>query len=236
MYPFFVSDFNETWFFWQIFEKSPKYHIEWKSVQWKARCSMRTHRHKTKLMAFEAIEWECRVDWFGAGYGSWVSILLTSLCHHTEIICFLFRKIITCTWLSNIGKHDVPKQSRFAGTIHQIRSDFSNVQYCGMHMADPIHLPLFRLPLTMYSWKRTRISRSRTNQCLYASLCKAFLLWSHIPKDIFTKFSKARHDGKLNWRCNGIHIMLTNLTPLSAITFIVLVSTRLRLFLPYAPP
>lgn len=23
-----------------------------------------------------------------------------------------------------------------------------------------------------------------------ASLCKAFLLWSHIPKDIFTKFSK----------------------------------------------
>jgi len=84
--------------------------MECKSVQWKARCSMRTHRHKTKLMAFEAIEWECRVDWFGAGYGSWVSIFLTSLCYHTEIIYLLFRKIIICTWLSNIGRHEVPKQ------------------------------------------------------------------------------------------------------------------------------
>ena len=44
--PLFFSDFNENWIFPTDFWKIHKYKILWKFVQWEARCSMRTDRHK----------------------------------------------------------------------------------------------------------------------------------------------------------------------------------------------
>jgi hypothetical protein len=41
-YPLFLSDFNETWIFWQIIGKKVKYEILSKSVQWEPSCPMRT--------------------------------------------------------------------------------------------------------------------------------------------------------------------------------------------------
>ena len=43
-YPLFLSRFNETSFFGEIFVKTLKYQISWKTVQRESSCSMRTNR------------------------------------------------------------------------------------------------------------------------------------------------------------------------------------------------
>ena len=42
-YPLFMWDFNEPWIFWTNSGKILRYHISWKSVQWKPSYSMRTY-------------------------------------------------------------------------------------------------------------------------------------------------------------------------------------------------
>ena len=51
-YPFFFSDFNETWIFLTDFQKILIHQILWKSVQWEPSCAMGTDRRTdiTKLI------------------------------------------------------------------------------------------------------------------------------------------------------------------------------------------
>ena len=43
-YRLFLSDLNETWFFWTDFREILKFKMFWKYVQWEPICSMRTDR------------------------------------------------------------------------------------------------------------------------------------------------------------------------------------------------
>ena len=49
MNPLFLSDFNESWISWKIFEKSLNYQSSRKSIQWELSWSMRSNRRMNTM-------------------------------------------------------------------------------------------------------------------------------------------------------------------------------------------
>ena len=54
--------FNQTWILWTDFRTTPRYHIEWKFVQWEPGCSARTDTHDEAIRRFSQyceLAWNC---------------------------------------------------------------------------------------------------------------------------------------------------------------------------------